>query len=85
MTYGFWLVICGSVIFSIESFATGLHRTQAVADGLLYFIPFLIVLTLALTVIFPALWLIQPLRLARLLKRRKFTVTPRQRFRSMSS
>ncbi|GJJ09404.1 hypothetical protein Clacol_003626 [Clathrus columnatus] len=81
-TYGFWLVACGSVIFSLESFAVGVHRTQAVADGILYFASFLIVLTFALAMIYPALWIIQPMRLAQFYRRKNFTLTPRQRFRT---
>lgn len=82
-TYCFWLLACGSIIFSLESFANGMRKTRAIADGLLYTVPIVAILTFALTVMFPALWIIQPRRLNQILKRKKFILTPRQRFRNL--
>ncbi|KAF8587371.1 hypothetical protein K439DRAFT_1630859 [Ramaria rubella] len=78
-----WLVACGSMIFALEAFASSSGRTQTVASGSVYFSAFLLVLIINVAIISPALLLLQPLRLWRLLRREKSALTPRQRFRAV--
>ncbi|KAF8527839.1 hypothetical protein BU17DRAFT_73534 [Hysterangium stoloniferum] len=78
-----WLIACGSVIFALEAFATSNSKAQIVADGAIYFAAFLLVMIINVAIIAPALILIQPLHLWRLIRRERMAVTPRQRFRTI--
>lgn len=79
-----WLLICGSLIFSLEAFASSDGRAQSVATGAIYFASFFLVLIINVAVIAPAIQLLQPFRLLHLWRNEKRAFTPRQRFRSKS-
>ena len=76
-----WLFTVGAILFAFEAFSTSTPESPVVADGAIYMSAFAMVLIVNLAIIFPALLMLQPVRLWRVLKDEKAAVTPRQRFR----
>jgi calcium permeable stress-gated cation channel len=78
------LVVVGALIFAVPSFsANGQHPTE-VANGAIYMTAFALSIIITAAIIFPALLMLQPLRLWRVLRAERHAVTPRQRFRGQS-
>ncbi|TDL28546.1 hypothetical protein BD410DRAFT_759887 [Rickenella mellea] len=78
-----WLVAVGAVIFSLDAFDKGTNRPQSVADGSIYISALMLSIVLTVAVISPALLLLQPIRLWRVVRSERQAVTPRQRFRAV--
>ena len=79
-----WLFTIGAVLFAMGAFNTGVLQSAAVANGAIYMSAFALMLIMNVAVIFPALLLLQPIRLWRVLRAEREAVTPRQRFRGQS-
>lgn len=79
-----WLFTVGAVLFAFGAFSTSTSESPVVADGAVYMSAFAMVVIVNLAIIFPALLLLQPVRLWRVLRDEKAAVTPRQRFRGES-
>lgn len=78
---GVWLFAAGSLLFALHAFEVGLGETETIANGLIYMSPLALSLVLMVWFIYPALLLLQPMRLWRVTIMEKDAVTPRQRFR----
>lgn len=76
-----WLFTVGAVLFAFDSLSTSTAPSSAIANGAIYMSVFAAAVLINLAVIFPALLMLQPLRLWRVLKEEMVAVTPRQRFR----
>ena len=79
-----WLFTLGAVLFAFGALSAGLDETVTVANGAVYVSAFAMALILTVATIAPALLLLQPDRLFRVLREEKAAVTPRQRFRGAS-
>lgn len=80
-----WFIAVAAVIFSAQAFSDGQQRSQTVAIGAIYFSAFLMAMVLTVMTICPALLVLQPLRLLKVLHAYRDSITPRQRFRGMFS
>lgn len=78
---GIWLFTVGAVLFAFGAFSTSIPASPVVANGAIYMGAFAMSLILTVAVIAPALLMLQPLHLWRVLRAEKASVTPRQRFR----
>jgi hypothetical protein len=76
-----WLIAIGAILFAMQAFSAGGPTTKTVADGSIYMSALALVIVLNVAVIFPALLLLQPVRLWHLRRAEKEAVTPRQTFR----
>ncbi|KAI0785000.1 hypothetical protein C8Q75DRAFT_777072 [Abortiporus biennis] len=80
---GVWLFAIGAILFTMGAFNLNAKESQTVANGAIYMSAFAMVLIVNIAVIFPALLLLQPARLWRVLQEEKAAITPRQRFRAV--
>lgn len=80
-----WLIAIGALLFGAQSFSANTSTSQTVANGSIYVSAFAMVLVLNVAVIFPALLMLQPVRLWRLTRAEKEALTPRQGFRGESA
>ncbi|KII94048.1 hypothetical protein PLICRDRAFT_101453 [Plicaturopsis crispa FD-325 SS-3] len=78
-----WLITVGALIFSLQAFSSGSGETSTVANGSIYISALALVIVVNVAIIYPALLMLQPFRLRRVLKAEKNAVTPRQRFRAV--
>ena len=78
---GAWLFTVGSALFAFDAFSTFAPGAPVVANGAIYMAAFAMSLILTVAVIAPALLMLQPLHLLRVLRAEVAAVTPRQRFR----
>lgn len=78
-----WLVTIGAILFSMQALNTHTIPTETIANGSVFMSILCLALIINVAIIFPALLLLQPLRLWRVLRAEKQAVTPRQRFRGM--
>lgn len=76
-----WLITVGAILFAIQAFSAGGPTSETVANGSVYMSALALVIVLNVAVIFPALLLLQPVRLWHLRRAEKEAVTPRQTFR----
>ena len=79
-----WMFAAGSVIFAMRSFNTKVAVAASIANGAIYMSAFATMLVVTIAIVFPALLMIQPLRLWKVTRAEKGAVTPRQRFRGAS-
>ncbi|CAL1693980.1 unnamed protein product [Somion occarium] len=78
-----WLFSIGAILFSMGAFNTQTLESASVANGAIYMSAFALMLIMNVAVIFPALLLLQPIRLWRVVRAEREAVTPRQRFRAV--
>ena len=76
-----WLFTIGAVLFSMGAFNTGVLESASVANGAIYMSAFAMALIVNVAIVAPALLMLQPFHLWRVLREEKTAVTPRQRFR----
>lgn len=76
-----WTFAIGAVLFAMGAFNTGVLESATVANGAIYMSAFALMLIMNVAVIFPALLLLQPIRLWQVIRAEREAVTPRQRFR----
>ncbi|KAF7979445.1 hypothetical protein HWV62_42598 [Athelia sp. TMB] len=79
---GVFLVLVGALLFAAPNFSAGVSTWQSVADGSIYISTLAMLICLSMAFIFPAILMLQPLRLWRLRKAEKEALTPRQNFRA---
>jgi calcium permeable stress-gated cation channel len=76
-----WLFTLGAILFAFGAFSTSVAESPAVANGAIYMSAFAMVLIMNVAIIAPALLMLQPYHLWRVLRDERVAVTPRQRFR----
>ena len=76
-----WLVLVGALLFAARAFSADTVTSQTIANGSIYMSALAMILVLNVAVIFPALLILQPVRLWRLTRAEKEALTPRQGFR----
>ena len=82
---GVWLFTVGAALVAFDAFSTFHPGSPIVANGAIYMAAFAMSLILTVAIIAPALLMLQPLHLLRVLRAEVAAVTPRQRFRGMSA
>ncbi|EMD41861.1 hypothetical protein CERSUDRAFT_120777 [Gelatoporia subvermispora B] len=80
---GIWLFTVGAILFAFAEFSNAEGETIGVANGVIYMTELALSILLCVAVIFPALLMLQPIRLWRVLRAERKAVTPRQRFRAV--
>ena len=78
---GAWLFTVGAILFAFDAFSTSVAQASTVANGAVYTSAFATALIVNVAVVAPALLILQPFHLWRVLREEKTAVTPRQRFR----
>ncbi|KAL0951690.1 hypothetical protein HGRIS_008366 [Hohenbuehelia grisea] len=82
-----WLVTVGALLFSFQSFnQDGFNdsaRSQSVANGSVYMSVLALAIILNVAIIVPGILMLQPIRLWRVRRAEKQSLTPRQRFRAV--
>ncbi|KAG5647674.1 hypothetical protein DXG03_008397 [Asterophora parasitica] len=78
-----WLVAVGALLFALRAFDENSGVPQSVASGSIYMSILALSITLTVAITFPALLVLQPFRLWRVLRDERQAVTPRQRFRGL--
>ncbi|KAG5639564.1 hypothetical protein H0H81_012235 [Sphagnurus paluster] len=78
-----WLIAIGSLLFAFRAFIENSGKAQSVANGSIYMTILALAIVLNLAIIFPALLMLQPFRLWRVLRDERQAITPRQRFRAV--
>ena len=58
---GIWLFTAGSLLYALRAFEVGLGETETIANGLIYMSPLALSLILMVWLIFPGLFLLQPM------------------------
>jgi hypothetical protein len=76
-----WLIAVGALLFALRAFTFNSQVSQSVANGSIYMSILALSIVVNVAIIFPALLLLQPIRLWRVLRAERQAVTPRQRFR----
>ena len=77
-----WLIAVGALLFSLQAFSVHSKTTpKSVANGAIYMGVLALSIVVNVAVIFPALLLLQPSQLLRVLRAERHALTPRQRFR----
>lgn len=76
-----WLVAVGALLFALQAFTADSGHARAVASGSIYIGVLALSIVISVAIILPALLVLQPLRLWRVLRAERHAVTPRQRFR----
>ena len=77
------LVVAGALLYAFGALSQGTRRGETVADGTIYIAILLLAIVINVAIISPALLLLQPLRLRRVLSAEKAAKSPRQRFRGI--
>jgi len=77
------LVVAGALLYAFGALSQGTRRSETVADGTIYIAILLLAIVINVAIISPALLLLQPLRLRRVLSAEKAAKSPRQRFRGI--
>ncbi|OCH87483.1 hypothetical protein OBBRIDRAFT_736098 [Obba rivulosa] len=80
---GIWLFTVGAILFAFGEFSNDSGETIGVADGAIYMSELALAIVLSVAVIFPALLMLQPIRLWQVVRAERKAVTPRQRFRAV--
>jgi calcium permeable stress-gated cation channel len=80
-----WLLAVGAVLFAFDALrsGSGSTATMGLANGSVYMSALALDLIISVAFISPALLLLQPWRLYRVLKGERVAITPRQRFRAI--
>jgi hypothetical protein len=77
------LVTAGALLYAFGALSEGIRVSETVADGSIYIAILLVAIVIIVSIISPALLMLQPLQLRRVLSAEKAAKTPRQRFRGM--
>jgi hypothetical protein len=77
------LTTAGALLYAFGSLSQGTRRSKTVADGYIYITVLVLTIIVIISATSPALLVLQPLRLRRVLRAEKAAKTPRQRFRGM--
>ncbi|KAI9511899.1 hypothetical protein F5148DRAFT_974431 [Russula earlei] len=75
-------VAAGALLYSFGALSQGTRGSETVADGSIYIATLLLAIVINVAITSPALLLLQPLRLRRVLREERAAKTPRQRFRA---
>lgn len=78
---GIWLMAVGAVLFAVEAIQSQTGAAKAVANGSIIMTALALTLIINVAIISPALAMLQPFRLLRVMRAEKMAITPRQRFR----
>jgi hypothetical protein len=78
------LITAGALLYAFGALSQGVRRSETVADGSIYIGILLLAIVINIAMTSPALLMLQPLRLRRVLSAEKAAKTPRQRFRGMT-
>ncbi|EIN13844.1 hypothetical protein PUNSTDRAFT_95208 [Punctularia strigosozonata HHB-11173 SS5] len=80
-----WLMAIGAVLFAFDALrsGSGSTATMGLANGSIYMSALALDLVVSVAIISPALLLLQPWRLYKLLQAERASITPRQRFRAI--
>lgn len=76
------LITAGAILYALGALSQGTRRSKTVADGSIYIAILLLAIVINVAIASPALLMLQPLRLRRVLNAEKAAKTPRQRFRA---
>jgi hypothetical protein len=79
------LITAGAILYAFGALSEGTRRSKTVADGSIYIAILLLAIVINVALTSPALLMLQPMRLRRVLSAEKAAKTPRQRFRGMIS
>jgi calcium permeable stress-gated cation channel len=77
------LVVAGALLYAFGALSQGVRRSETIADGSIYIAILLLAIVVNLAITSPALLVLQPLQLRRVLNAEKAAKTPRQRFRGI--
>jgi calcium permeable stress-gated cation channel len=77
------LVTAGALLYAFGAFSQGIRRSETVADGSIYIAILLLAIVINVAITSPALLILQPLQLRRVMSSEKTAKTPRQRFRGI--
>jgi hypothetical protein len=77
------LVAAGALLYAFGALSEGTRVSETVADGSIYIAILLLAIVINVAITSPALLMLQPLRLRRILSAERVAKTPRQRFRGM--
>ena len=77
------LVVAGAILYAFGALSQGVRRSETVADGSIYIAILLLAIVINVAITSPALLVLQPLRLRRVLNAERAAKTPRQRFRGI--
>jgi len=80
-----WLIAIGAILFAMQALNTNLDVTRSITNGSVYMAVLALAIVINIAIILPALLMLQPMRLWRVLRAEKQAITPRQRFRGMFS
>lgn len=71
----------GAVLFAVEAIQSQTGAAKEVANGSIIMTALALTLIINVAIISPALAMLQPFRLLRVMRAEKMAITPRQRFR----
>jgi hypothetical protein len=78
------LVAAGALLYAFDALSRGARVSETVADGSVNIAILLLAIVINIAITSPALLMLQPLRLRRILHAERVAKTPRQRFRGMA-
>ena len=78
-----WLFTIAAILFAFAAFNNDAMESLTVATGTIYAAVLAMAVILTVALVGPALLMLQPARLLRVLRRERRALTPRQRFRGM--
>jgi calcium permeable stress-gated cation channel len=77
------LATAGALLYAFGALSQGTRMSETVADGYVYITVLVLAVIIVVLATSPALLVLQPLRLRRVLRAERVAKTPRQRFRGM--
>lgn len=80
-----WLTAIAGVLFALQAFNTNSGQIRSITSGAVYMSVLALAIVISIAIIVPGLLLLQPIRLWNVLTMERLAVTPRQRFRGMST
>ncbi|KAF9556409.1 hypothetical protein CPC08DRAFT_778388 [Agrocybe pediades] len=78
-----WIIAIGAILFSMQTLNSNSGSTKSIANGSVYMAVLALAIVINIAIILPALLMLQPIRLWKVLRAEKQAVTPRQRFRAV--
>ncbi|EEB89260.1 hypothetical protein MPER_12661, partial [Moniliophthora perniciosa FA553] len=80
-----WIIAVGALLFAIRAFSEDSEsaRSSSVANGSIYMSVLGMAVIIQVAIIFPGLLILQPMNLWRVIRKEKYAITPRQRFRAV--
>ncbi|KAG9015185.1 hypothetical protein FRB94_004304 [Tulasnella sp. JGI-2019a] len=80
---GVLLVVIGGILFATSALANGSAQGTTVAEGAVYIAILMMLIMFNLAIIAPGLLLLKPVRLWKLIRQQRKSITPRQNFRAI--